>query len=145
VSDGLLIDPQTEFEQASKGRLNRAPRPVVNQPTAPNGSPVISAGTSVRPHEAVQPPVEEDSFSGWPLGFLRRYGEAAARHGTASEVEPGLWIARVVGLDGAWSEGATREEAEGGLAEVILDWVIVKLRLGATDIPEIDGLDIKPL
>jgi predicted RNase H-like HicB family nuclease len=79
------------------------------------------------------------------LGFLRQYAEAASRHSTVRETDEGVWIAFVVDLDGAWSEGSSAEEAAKALPETIVDWLIVKLRLGATDIPQIDGLSLKPL
>jgi predicted RNase H-like HicB family nuclease len=90
-------------------------------------------------------PPDEPRYGGWPLGFLRQYAEAAGRHATVQETDDGVWIAYVVGLEGAWSEGSSYRDAKATLPETIVDWLIVKMRLGATDIPQIDGLSLKPL
>jgi len=39
-------------------------------------------------------------------------------------------VARAVGLDGAWSEGDSEEDAIAKLKEVIVAWALVNIRLG---------------
>jgi len=74
--------------------------------------------------------------------LIAAYAEAAARHGVAREVESGFWVATVVGLDGAWSDGSTPEAALEDLEQVIREWAHVKCRLGAQDMPRIEGISL---
>ena len=84
------------------------------------------------PKDEKQPPRSVDEL----------YAEIATRHAIVREVDPGVWLARVIGLDGAWTDGDTPEEALAALPEAILDWVRVKRAIGASDIPPMEGLDL---
>lgn len=75
--------------------------------------------------------------------MLTAYGERAGRHSIAREVDPGVWVASVAGLDGAYGEGASAAEAAADLPGAIIGWASVKLRLGQY-IPVMDGLDLNP-
>jgi predicted RNase H-like HicB family nuclease len=55
-----------------------------------------------------------------------------------------VWVADVVGLDGAWAEGPTRAVAVQNLQSVIYEWVTMKLDDGDRDIPQMDGLRLVP-
>ena len=50
------------------------------------------------------------------------------------------FFASVPGAAGAWACGPTPEEAEIELESALVDWVLLKLELGADDIPEMGGV-----
>ena len=76
-----------------------------------------------------------------PRSLVESYAKLARLHAIASQVDPGVWIATVVGLEGAYGEGDSGAEAKADLEEAIVGWVAVKRRLGQ-HIPDLDGLDI---
>ena len=84
------------------------------------------------------------AIEGLPIQLVETYARAASGHARVREVDPNVWVASVVGLDGAWAEGSTAQEAVGALPAAIMGWVAVKLRTGATDIPIIEGFDMNP-
>ena len=86
--------------------------------------------------------VSYETIEGLPTRLVEAYAAAASRHARVREVDPGVWVASVVGLEGAWADGETAEEALEALPEAIVGWVAVKLRLGAADIPRIEGLNV---
>lgn len=86
------------------------------------------------------PPLK--TIDGIPMSLVEQYAAAAARHAIVREADPGVWVASVVGLDGAYADEDSPAEALAVLPGVIVDWVAVRLRFGATDIPAIEGLDI---
>jgi predicted RNase H-like HicB family nuclease len=81
---------------------------------------------------------------GLPLRLVESYADAATRHAVVREVDPGVWVASVVGLEGAWADGDSPEDALRNLPEAIVGWVAVKRRVGASDIPRIEGIDLNP-
>ena len=87
------------------------------------------------------PHVSVEMIEGIPASFVEMYAAMAVRHGRVSQLEDGAWFADVVGLDGAWGEGASAAEALDELQIAIHGWVAVKLRIGAP-VPPIDGLDL---
>lgn len=50
------------------------------------------------------------------------------------------FYASVPGARGAWACGPTPEDAEAELESALVDWVLLKLELGADDIPEMGGI-----
>jgi predicted RNase H-like HicB family nuclease len=85
--------------------------------------------------------VSPEMVEGLPIGLVHAYAERAVRHVRVQETDPGVWFASVVGLDGAWGDGGTPDEACRELHEAIVGWVAVKRRLGIM-IPPIDGMDL---
>lgn len=71
--------------------------------------------------------------------LTRRWVEKASRHYRTTKVDPGVWVADVVGIEGAWAEGRTRREALANLPSVLDAWVRMKLEDGDEDIPPMDG------
>lgn len=86
--------------------------------------------------------VRADDVEGVPLTLVRLYAEIARRHARTREVDPGVWVSTVVGLDGAWGDGDSIEAAEKSLEEAIIGWVAVKRRMGASDIPLMESIDL---
>ena len=81
---------------------------------------------------------------GLPLSLVKAYADLAAGHAAVRELEPGVFVATVVGLEGAWGDGDSVKAALDSLREAIVGWVAVKRRLGAADIPQMEGLDLNP-
>lgn len=88
--------------------------------------------------------VSSEDVEGLPLSLVEAYAELASRHATVREVEPGVFFATVAGLEGAWGDGGNPVAALKELGVAIVGWVAVKRRVGATDIPPMEGLDINP-
>ncbi len=87
---------------------------------------------------AVTTPVE-----GIPLSFVKQYIDRAVGHARVRDIGDGLFVSSVAGLDGAWAEGHSAEDALAELREALMGWIAVKARVGAS-IPDLDGLDINP-
>jgi predicted RNase H-like HicB family nuclease len=85
-----------------------------------------------------------ETIEGLPVRLVEAYADLACRHARVRQVDPGVWLATVVGLEGAWGDGATEEEALQSLREAIIGWVAVKRRLGIGDIPPMEGIDLNP-
>ena len=102
------------------------------------------------PETSAVPVVEDiddavNVVEGLPLRLLELYADVASRHAVVEEVDPGVWIAKVAGLRGAYGEGDEPGEALTDLQKTIISWVVVKRRRGATDIPLMEGLDLNPI
>lgn len=76
-----------------------------------------------------------------PIGLVDVYVDRAMSHAYTREIEAGTWFSTVAGLDGAWGDGDTVQEAESELREGLVGWIAVKRRMGQ-DIPPLDGLDL---
>lgn len=77
--------------------------------------------------------------------MIVEYIEAAlskARYDMINDKEP--FYAEVPGLEGVYATGKTLEECRKNLAEVIDDWIVVRLRKGLP-VPPIDGHKIEEL
>ncbi len=89
--------------------------------------------------------VEDDLASGqWPPATLiDAYVRIAHAHRRSEQMEDGRWFAEVVGLEGAWADGDTRDEAEEELLDVLQGWVELKIEAGDDDIPPMEGIDLR--
>lgn len=78
--------------------------------------------------------------------FLERvvedYVGLAMQHVRVRQLPDGFWIADVVGLDGAWSDGETAEEAIDALPDIIFDWAMLKVADRDGDIPPMGDIDL---
>lgn len=92
-------------------------------------------------------PGEKDVVHGqWPpAGLINAYVQIAASHARRRRMEDGRWFADVVGLQGAWAEGATADEAFRELPGVIREWALLKIEKGDDDIPSMEGIDLNRL
>lgn len=82
-----------------------------------------------------------DLIEDLPRGLVDAYVNRAVLHSYTREIEPGIWFSTVAGLDGAWGDGDTPDEALSELRDALIGWVAVKRRLGC-EIPAIEGLDL---
>lgn len=76
-----------------------------------------------------------------PRSLVDAYVERATHHARVREIEPGTWFASVAGLEGAWGDGKTADNAMHELAEALTGWVAVRRRF-RHDIPAVDGIDL---
>lgn len=93
---------------------------------------------------SILPGMSPRLIEGLPSLMLDNYVAAACKHAVVREEDPGVWAAYVIGLDGAWVDGDSPEDVLRDLPGVVADWVLAKRRLGADDIPIVDGLDVNP-
>lgn len=72
---------------------------------------------------------------------LELYIAIALRDAQARELEPDHWYAALEPFPGVWADGASAEECLTSLADVLHEWLIVKIAHGDHDIPVIDGIN----
>lgn len=76
------------------------------------------------------PPTDEarnESF----VTMIQAFASRSVKRAKVDEIEASQWFAHVEGLQGAWGEGASREEAIAELEKAIVGWVEVKMMRGA--------------
>lgn len=88
-----------------------------------------------------QPRVSVETIAGIPERLIHDYAEAAVRHARTHEIEPGEWFSEIIGFEGLWADGSSREMAEADLLSAIPGWVELRLNAGG-DVPVIDGYDL---
>jgi predicted RNase H-like HicB family nuclease len=85
--------------------------------------------------------IAAEMIEGLPVRLVEAYVDLAIHHARVVEVDPGVWVASVIGLDGAWADGDSRDEAYAALREAVIGWVAVKRRVGG-EIPRMEGIDL---
>jgi len=126
---------------ASQEEFTQAPPPETERPqSVALGSHVAITGAGSGPGEDGDH-VSPEMVEGLPISLVRAYADRAVRHSRVREVDPGVWVATVVGLEGAYGDGASEDEALDDLREAVAGWVAVRRRLGLK-IPALDGLDL---
>ncbi len=70
------------------------------------------------------------------------YVEAALKQAQYETLGDGTVYGHVPGLAGVWSNASTRGEAEAELADVLEEWIYLRLSKGLP-IPAVAGVDIK--
>lgn len=76
---------------------------------------------------------------------LKPYLALALRAVRPTEIDPGHWYAELDMFPGVWAEGRTPAECLATLEDVLHEWLIVKVVLGDSDLPILDGLDPRAL
>ncbi len=93
---------------------------------------------------SLEPGVSSEIIGGLPSRLLDRYVALACKHAIVREVDPGVWVARIVGFQGAWADADNAEDALAVLPAAVAGWVVAKREAGASDIPVLYGLDLNP-
>jgi predicted RNase H-like HicB family nuclease len=75
-------------------------------------------------------------------GAVRYSIEAALKQAEYETLEDGTVFGAIPGLDGVWSNTDTYGEAEAELAEVLEEWIYLRLSKNLP-VPTIGGIDIK--
>lgn len=73
--------------------------------------------------------------------MLTEYVNSAMKHATYEEMEEGGVFGHIPGLKGPWAEGATAQECETKLRQVLEEWLVLALR-DDDDLPEIEGVSL---
>ena len=76
---------------------------------------------------------------------LERYIALALRDARPRELEPGSWYAELDAFPGVWADGPSPKDCLDTLAEVLQDWLLVKLAHRDPDIPVVGQIDLTPL
>lgn len=82
-----------------------------------------------------------DRVEGLPKEQVEKYADAASGVASVCEVDPHVWFASAPGLEGAWGEGETADEALRDFHDAVVGWVAVKRRLGQ-EIPIVGAIDL---
>jgi predicted RNase H-like HicB family nuclease len=73
--------------------------------------------------------------------MLLEYIQGALEDATYRQLEDGTWFGQIPGFDGVWANGPTVESSRKELAEVLEEWLLLKIRAG-DPIPVIKGIDL---
>ncbi len=104
-----------------------------------------------RPFTKLQPrPLETwtDSDKIWlasnkePAHMIREYIDRALRNASYDKLADGTFVGEVDGLQGVLASASTLEECRDQLAEVIEEWVLVRVSRGLA-VPPVDGVVVK--
>ena len=120
-----------------KSLVRVAATPPVSLAAIPDCAPSTLGSVST-----TDPDVSTDEVEGVPLDLVRHYAKLARSRAEGSEVDKGVWVVTVAGLEGAYGDGASFEEACDSLEEAVVGWVAVKRRVGAKDIPPLGGINL---
>lgn len=120
----IMTPPLTVFTQREDDAINRSE----SETTTAYSPGTLPAGS--RP--SVGDPMDS---------LIQQWVNLAVRHARVRDVD-GALVADVVGLDGAWADGATSGDAVAALAEVLTEWVTLKLSDGDKDIPPMEGVQL---
>jgi predicted RNase H-like HicB family nuclease len=74
--------------------------------------------------------------------MIRQYVDQALRRASYDKLEDGTYCAEVTELQGVLATGATLEECRDQLAEVVEEWVLVRVSRGL-DVPPLDDIEVK--
>jgi predicted RNase H-like HicB family nuclease len=72
---------------------------------------------------------------------IARYIDKALRRARYEEVDPGVYCATVPGLRGVLATAGTLESCRDQLAEVIEEWVLVRVARGLS-VPSLGGVTV---
>lgn len=75
--------------------------------------------------------------------LLDRYVNVAVRRAVPKKLETGAWFADLgAAFPGVWAQGASVKECLDELAEVLEDWVLLKISDQDRDLPTVDDIDL---
>jgi predicted RNase H-like HicB family nuclease len=80
-----------------------------------------------------------------PPSPLEEYIALAIRGAQPREIEDGVWVVELDGFPGVWADGPSPQECLTTLAEVLQDWLMIKLAHRDDDVPVVGGLDLAAL
>lgn len=80
-----------------------------------------------------------------PDDLLIRYVTVAMRGAVPQQLEGSGWYADLPGFPGVWGNGPSLKECLDSLADILREWVVVKLAKGDRDVPVLDTIDLNVL
>ena len=102
--------------------------PIVTRTLGPDGEPTCSVSTKSVRSQRLLPFIDLAMLDAQPVEF-----------------ESGQWYADLERFPGVWGDGETPEECLEVLADVLHEWIVVKVVLGDNDIPVLNDLDPRTL
>jgi predicted RNase H-like HicB family nuclease len=75
-------------------------------------------------------------------GVIRQYVDGALRRAHYDKLEDGTFCAEVVDLPGVLAAGKTLEECRDHLAEVVEEWVLIRVSRGLA-VPPLDDIEVR--
>lgn len=73
---------------------------------------------------------------------LDQYVATAIRGAQPRQLEDGSWFVDLESFPGVWADDRSPDESLSALAEVLEDWLVLKLQLGDTNIPIVDNINL---
>jgi predicted RNase H-like HicB family nuclease len=77
-----------------------------------------------------------------PKDLLDRYVAVALRSARPREIEEGRWYVDIDQFRGVWADGDSPKTCLDSVAEVLEDWIILKIADKDKDLPVVDGIDL---
>jgi len=74
--------------------------------------------------------------------MLLEYIQGAIEKAEYKKLDDGTWFAEIPGFEGVWANGNSVEECRKELAEVLDEWLVLKLR-DKDPVPVVKGIDLK--
>jgi predicted RNase H-like HicB family nuclease len=76
------------------------------------------------------------------MGMIRQYVDRALRRARYDKLDDGTYCAEVSELQGVLATGMTLEDCRDQLAEVVEEWVLVRVSQGL-EVPALDDIEVK--
>ncbi|MFZ1640126.1 MAG: type II toxin-antitoxin system HicB family antitoxin [Candidatus Contendobacter sp.] len=73
--------------------------------------------------------------------MLSEYIQSALGRSAYKQLEDQTWFAEIPGFEGVWANAATVEACRSELAEVLEEWLLIKI-YDHDPLPTLDGLDL---
>jgi len=73
--------------------------------------------------------------------MLSEYIQSALQRSAYKQLEDRTWFAEIPGFEGVWANAATVEACRSELAEVLEEWLLLKIH-DHDPLPCLDGLDL---
>ncbi|HEV8309116.1 MAG TPA: hypothetical protein VGW35_15760 [Methylomirabilota bacterium] len=80
-----------------------------------------------------------------PEDILERYISVALRQAVPRQLESGEWYADLPGFQGVWAGASSPKDCLDSLAEVLREWVMLKMLDRDPDLPTVDQIDLRVL
>jgi predicted RNase H-like HicB family nuclease len=74
--------------------------------------------------------------------MLFEYIQSALKHAEYKKLDDDTWFAEILNFPGVWANAKSIEECRTELAEVLEEWILLKIR-DNEKLPEVDGLRIQ--
>jgi len=78
----------------------------------------------------------------FPEEMLNRYVDVALRPASPKQLPTGEWYCALENFAGVWADGESLKGCLDTLAEVLKEWLVIKVVNGDADLPIIDEIDL---
>ena len=77
-----------------------------------------------------------------PQDIFEQYKKAALEKARLEQLSDGTWYAEIPGFPGVWANDRDKEKCRQVLAEVLEEWLALKIQDGDDDIPVVGGINL---